>query len=267
MSPYSSNKTLAKYLTQYAEPEQALLDGLPGQWRNALIIPAYREAASFLELSKAARNKGKALLILVLNEPCSSLEAPEQNSAEWISNITESLEPASWGQDMLSLHGNILLVNRTGSLAIPDKQGVGLARKIAADIACQLIASGHIESPWIFSTDADTTLPEDYFAVQQQADDSSSLSNSGSTASKDRTGITFAFEHTAPDNGEVFWPHQLYDWHMRYYVAGLAFAGSHYAYHSIGSCLAMHHIAYAQARGFPKRSGGEDFYMLNKLSP
>jgi hypothetical protein len=49
-------------------------------------------------------------------------------------------------------------------------------------------------------------------------------------------------------------------------VAGLRFAGSPYAFHTIGSTLAIHATAYARVRGFPKRLAAEDFYLLNKLA-
>lgn len=53
---------------------------------------------------------------------------------------------------------------------------------------------------------------------------------------------------------------------MRQYVRGLRAAGSPYAYHALGSALAVDGTAYAQVRGFPKRNGGEDFYLLNKVA-
>ncbi|MEZ5449944.1 MAG: hypothetical protein R3E89_13545 [Thiolinea sp.] len=57
-----------------------------------------------------------------------------------------------------------------------------------------------------------------------------------------------------------------YEQALRYYVAGLQYAGSPYAYHSIGSTLLFRASAYAQVRGFPKRAAGEDFHLLNKLA-
>jgi hypothetical protein len=59
---------------------------------------------------------------------------------------------------------------------------------------------------------------------------------------------------------------QLYELSLRYYVAGLRFARSPYAFHTIGSALAVNARHYAQVRGFPKRDAGEDFYLLNKLA-
>ena len=49
-------------------------------------------------------------------------------------------------------------------------------------------------------------------------------------------------------------------------MTGLGFAGSKYAFHSIGSTLALRASAYAQVRGFPRRTAAEDFYLLNKIA-
>src|SRR5262249_8247103 len=47
---------------------------------------------------------------------------------------------------------------------------------------------------------------------------------------------------------------------------GLAFAGSPYAHHTIGSTIATRAGAYVRVRGFPKRDAGEEFYLLSKLA-
>jgi hypothetical protein len=49
-------------------------------------------------------------------------------------------------------------------------------------------------------------------------------------------------------------------------VLGLREAHSPYAYHSIGSTLAIHAETYAVVRGVPRRNAGEDFYLLNKAA-
>jgi hypothetical protein len=57
----------------------------------------------------------------------------------------------------------------------------------------------------------------------------------------------------------------LYEYSLHYYVAGLRWADSNYAYHTIGSTLAINYRHYCQVRGFPQRPAAEDFYLLNKL--
>ena len=57
-----------------------------------------------------------------------------------------------------------------------------------------------------------------------------------------------------------------YEQALTYYVEQLQQAGSPYAFHTLGSCIATPLSYYCHARGFPKKSGGEDFYLLNKLA-
>ena len=46
---------------------------------------------------------------------------------------------------------------------LKKKEGVGAARKIGCDIALSLIGSKKIKSQWIYSSDADATLPKKLF--------------------------------------------------------------------------------------------------------
>jgi hypothetical protein len=57
-----------------------------------------------------------------------------------------------------------------------------------------------------------------------------------------------------------------YELRLHHYVFGLAWAGSPYAFHTLGSCISIHAQHYAQVGGFPRRNGAEDFYLLNKLA-
>jgi hypothetical protein len=47
----------------------------------------------------------------------------------------------------------------------------------------------------------------------------------------------------------------------------LAYAGLPYAYHTIGSSMAVRSSAYQKQNGMNKRKAGEDFYFLQKLIP
>ena len=64
----------------------------------------------------------------------------------------------------LETNSALLVVNRF-ERPIPAKQGVGLARKIAGDIACALYQNKQLAAPYFFSSDADVTFPKDYFNV------------------------------------------------------------------------------------------------------
>jgi hypothetical protein len=76
----------------------------------------------------------------------------------------------------------------------------------------------------------------------------------------------YRFVHRPEDDTTLAQAIALYEISLRYYVLGLAYAGSPYAYHTIGSTLAVDAASYAMVRGFPKRTAGEDFYLLSKLA-
>lgn len=239
--------SLSQYLARYAEPECGLLTGLPGHWQQALVIPAYRETPDFLDQDWPENG----LVILILNRPDSDPDL------SWSLPFQARLGPTTWSEPPLSLHyidgrKPLLLVDRCdGGPPLPAKQGVGLARKIGADLACALIARGQLHEPWIGCTDADAQWPAGYWQA---------LCRQGMDAAR-----VFPFSHR-PEPGRAVWPLHCYELHMLYYVAGLRFAGSPYAWPTIGSCLAINAQHYARVRGYPKRAAGEDFYLLNKLA-
>jgi len=146
-----------------------------------------------------------------------------------------------------------VVVDRSGKHPIPSKNGVGQARKIAADVAVQLIHSGIVKQPWIFSTDADVQLPENYFEVVQAVNPT------------EVSAVCLPFEHKTDQQPWALQQH-LYDFKLYYYQAGIRFAGAAYDYIPLGSTLVVSALAYAQVRGFPMRNGAEDFYILNKLA-
>lgn len=243
-----------QYLARYAEAETVALGTLPAslRWHHALVTPAYDETPEFF----ASHTAPDRLLILVINRP----DRDTTVDTSWDTILREILGAARWQAHHLSLHcaaqsglaGDVLLIDRClFGPAIPPKYGVGLARKIGCDIACQLFHNNRLHSPWIGSSDADARLPDCY------GDTLASLPEAAAAA-------VFPFSHRADAL-----PHTVvaaYELHMLYYVAGLRYAGSPYAWPTIGSCMAINVNAYQQARGFPKRAGGEDFYLLDKLA-
>ncbi len=258
-------KSTRKYLARYAEPEAALAlehcrATASSNWQYCLVIPAYKESNAFYQrLSTTLLKQHAVLLILVINQPDSLASPHHANSALWQSLIDTSNEGQACDKLQLrsipATDSALLLIDRFNpARQIPEKQGVGLARKIGADIALALIDEGHIEQPWIYTSDADAHLPSDYF-----------LALDGDKGKTQSAAAIYPFKHHCDDSpvGRATW---LYEQRMQYYVDGLLSAGSPYAFQTIGSAIAVSASHYAQVRGFPKRSGGEDFYLLNKLA-
>ena len=258
-----------KYLKHYAEPEINALENITAVYQHCVCIPAFDESTVFIDrVIRFIKRHPASLFIIVLNQP-----SDKSNSGYRTSNNNLACQQALqnsgqsvWVNQNLQLlnyhnHSAVLVVDRfSKGLTIPANQGVGLARKIAADLALQLISQQVISCPWIYSTDADVRLPDNYFALHRQEK---------SPSGKDKTEAVAAFvahyEHISAGSNEIYQATQVYQARLNAYVDGLRYAGSAYAFHTLGSTLCINEKHYAQVRGFPKRAAGEDFYLLNKL--
>ena len=270
-----------QYLDRYAEPEARALDALRRQFGHVLTIPAYGEERELRNAlaSIPAGPLGDVLTVLVVNARVDSPQSMRDANLATLEGLR-----AAGGRGLpiaqnTVLHehprGALLLVDRaTPGRELPPRHGVGLARKIGADIALALWSDGQVASPWIHCTDADVELPAAYFEVATR--DASNISDGSSapdisrvlgasgtpgTPSAPDAALVYPFRHVDATREAL-----EYEISLRYYVAGLRFAGSPYAFHTIGSALAVHATAYARVRGFPKRLAAEDFYLLNKLA-
>jgi hypothetical protein len=248
-----------QYLARYATPEAGLAGTFRGTYGYAVVVPAYDERVELLDglTEAAATAAGRVLCIVVVNATDAatpSIHAANEGLLDDLqgrSLATTSLgtTPPAWLCALTEL--DVLVIDRaTLGNRLPDRQGVGLARRIGCDVALALRARGRLSSPWIHTTDADVRLPADYF-----------------TASDGLQGaaLTYPFWHRTDDSpdGRAL---ALYELSLRYYVAGLHWAGSSYAFHTVGSTIAVDHRAYAGVRGVPLREAGEDFYLLNKVA-
>lgn len=247
---------LAKYLSQFAEPQTQQLDAFPHRYDYVCIIPCFDETEGFLQTNASAFRAASSLLIVVINEAPAA--TPNANNLALQRFIDASLQRLWQSSNKIltlyssGVHSHLLCVDAfSPGRQLPLRQGVGLARKIGADIACQLYFSGKIARPWVFTTDADVELPADYFTATANVEDAAAL--------------VFPYRHSRPKDPRQALAIHLYDYSLRYYAAGLQWAGSPYAFQTVGSTLAIHAEHYAKVRGFPKRSAGEDFYLLNKL--
>ncbi len=243
-----------RYLKHYLEKD---LPKAPraSQWSHCIIIPVYQESAHVLQHWLEQQFDGVNLLVIfVINRPVGS--ASDANHA--FRAATRAHESLSCSEHIRLLHhaekNDVLIIDldlRQGSLAASE--GVGLARKIGCDLAFAWQSTGHISDTVLCSTDADATLPTDYFSRIPATADTVAI-------------FTFPFIHVSQSNSDVHVATLWYEMWLHHYVLGLEYARSPYTYHSLGSCLAISSECYAQVGGFPKRAGGEDFYLLNKAN-
>jgi hypothetical protein len=255
-------KAERKYLESYAEPEARFSRHLAGATLgNALVIPAYGEARGLQRVlaSLPAPPRGALLTIVVINaradsppevhasneKTCAQLLARQGPGAE--------VEPGIWRLE--HERGPLVLIERASEgRFLPARQGVGLARKIGADLALAVAAEHGLRSDWIHCTDADARLPASYFEC--------------APTDGECVALTYPFRHVHFDGDRDEAPSDValeYEISLRYHVLGLRYATSPYAFHTIGSTIAFRPGAYARVRGFPRRMAAEDFHLLAKL--
>jgi hypothetical protein len=253
----SDSIALKRYLSRHIEPGLPAAPGPRGRWQQVLVIPAYDESPQLSERLQSLRAPQQLLVILVLNRPQSCpLSDANRSLRRALELLPQHLQVLPHGYRLAALNsGTDLLVCDLDLLQtrISDAFGVGLARKIGCDLALKWLAEGSIESEWICSSDADAQLPTDYFQTLKNC-------------TRDAPAAVFPFVHQPGPDDLCNRATLLYELRLHHYVLGLEYAHSPYAYHTMGSCLAVRPEAYAQVRGFPKRAAAEDFYLLGKLA-
>ncbi len=248
---------LRRYLQRHAEPDlPAHTFGRP-YWHRVLVVPAYREEPSLLRrLARVPASEGSTLIILAVNRPES--DSDTLANAALRDALTQAGLPLAMRGSVqvhcLNAHTDLYLYDMEllrGTT--PRSQGIGLVRKTACDLALQWMTGGGISGHWLCSTDADALLPQDYFAQLH-------------SAPPDAVAAVFPFRHVPDMNDACNAATALYELRLHQYVLGLEYAGSPYAFHTLGSAMAVKFGAYTHAHGFPRRAGAEDFYLLNKLA-
>jgi hypothetical protein len=252
---------VAQYLSRYASPEVQIAEAVVERYRSVLVVPAFREAPGLLDQYRAALDTapGRVLVIVVVNAaaPLAASSWPVHRELLLHLRGPRGMQLSSAPPAWLARHEgfDVLSIDRAHpETCLPERQGVGLARRIGCDLALALHAAGRVEVPFLYCTDADAELPSGYFDEPLSATPGS------------HSAITFAYWHVPGGDAAIDAATAVYELGLRYYVAGLAHAGSPFAFHALGSAMAVEASAYAAVRGFPKRLAGEDFYLLDKLA-
>ena len=259
------NRAIWKYLEQHAEWEAQSAAGVevaPGGsafsldriFDHVVVIPCYGEGRTVLSTLQSLGSKtgGSLLVVLVLNAR-ESASADKHRANEETRSVVAELDVGSESGPSRDLPTVFLVDRAAPGRFLPEKEGVGLARKIGCDLALAWIARGLVRSPWICSTDADAILPADYLERLP-------------APSKSLAAVLYPFRHRPERSENAARAILLYECFLRYQRLGLRTAGSPYGFHTIGSTICVSAQAYAEVRGVPRRMAGEDFYFLNKLA-
>lgn len=262
---------LSQYLTRHAEPTAnavlALCARMP-RYASSAVLVAFDEASTTVQrlLERGGECRfGPVLLIVVVNEPTTARPEQRQRNRLLLSTLKASGSTAAvsddgaltWVSGRAGLGVDLLIVDAcTSTLRLGDKEGVGRARKLGFDAALSLHRSGNLSGSYCGSLDADVQVAPNYWDVLCQHSDGA-LPRYGA--------LLFDYEHVPSGRELVDRTMQGVELHFRCFVLGLAHAGSPWAYHALGSALAVSLPHYAIVRGVPNRLAGEDFYLLQKL--
>jgi hypothetical protein len=246
-------KILGKYLARHPLKYGSL--SLISDVDMMVVIPAYKEEGFLFDTLNALyacdQPKGKVGVVAVFN-------ASEKDGADVV-------ERQQWCAqrvrvELATLAPEWMVVEVMEAYRLPVKHfGAGLARKIGMDAAAQLFFREDQAEGIMVTLDADTGVRMDYFTAIEHW-----FKNPA------RLGANIYFEH--PLEGKLFAPEVYegivkYELHLRYYMQAHRYAGFPYAFHSMGSAMAMRAVSYARAGGMPRKQAGEDFYFLQKLIP
>ncbi|MCX7861769.1 MAG: hypothetical protein N2449_02100 [Bacteroidales bacterium] len=143
---------------------------------------------------------------------------------------------------------------------IPKKYaGVGHARKIGMDESIRRFIKVANDKGIICSLDVDCKVEKNYF---QEIEYLFSFCKA--------KACSIRFEHAIEGDefsANVYDAIVKYELYLHYHLLALKYAGHPFAYHTIGSAMAVRADVYAMQGGMNQRQAGEDFYFLQKIIP
>jgi len=256
---------VVKYLDKYQIKGHELLWNRNNSTSSAVVIPAIKEFNNIRGLLKSLTEADPAffsntLFIFVINNtPSSDAHIKNDNfkSIELLENIIDKIPADNLIKEVINSGLNIGFIDSsTPGKEFSEKDGgVGLARKTGMDEALKIF-NYKIKGPkLLICLDADCTVEHNYLNEIHSA-----------FLGKKVNAASVYFEHNIKDNEETDRAITIYEIFLRYYVLGLRYAGSYYAFHTIGSAMVCDHSTYIKVEGMNKKKAAEDFYFLEKIS-
>ena len=234
----------------------------PLTWRSSshiemiVVVPAiseYENVKRLLASLLAADNKyaDKILILFVVNNLKSSGDEVKVENQKTIEYLRVKLSDGSFCNSFCLGY----IDTATPGNELDEKNGgVGLARKIGLDAALTLFDYESTKKNILVCLDADCTVSQNYFTEIYEGLNKRNLS-----------AAVASFQHSLADetNREAILCYEIF---LRYYVLSLRFAGSPYAFHTIGSTMVCDVDSYIKVEGMNKQKAAEDFYFLEKLA-
>lgn len=242
---------ISAYLNKRASGTWQIENDYKKYFQYIIVVPAIAERDTLPKLIKSLEKNDKlelhnTLLLIVVNNSVSSSDEVKNDNQKTLAYLKK-----------IKSKVNISFVDAASSgKEMDDKNGgVGLARKIGMDLALTKFDYLSINKNIMICTDADCIVDSDYI---------SEISQEFNRNNFEAAVVNFAHDISGRD--EETKAIICYEIFLRYYVLGLSFAKSDYAFHTIGSTMLCTPDAYVKVEGMNKRKAAEDFYFLEKLA-
>jgi hypothetical protein len=253
------------YLKKYASKKWSIEPESGELYKNIIVIPSIAEHENLKKcvLSLADNDKkyfNSTLVIIVVNNTPGALEDIKDNNRQTIEFLTNIINGNKNDKAALKIRSsglNIAFINAAGTgLELSEKEGgVGLARKTGMDLSLTKFNYSIPGKNIIVCLDADCTVSKNYITEI-----------TGYFNKYFVSAASINFEHPVNGEGKETEAVICYEIFLRYYVAGLLYASSPYAFQTIGSAMVCDAESYIKNEGMNKKKAAEDFYFLEKLS-
>jgi hypothetical protein len=239
------------YFQRYAYPKRFITNPIKENTFVCVVIPVYKEynlLPTLDTLIECDKTQLPVEIIFVINHPDNAEQKIKEQSQKTVRLIEEYIEN----------HETELTFHVIKAFELPSKNaGVGLARKIGMDEAAYRLNSINQDGV-ILCFDADSLCETNYLKEIE----SHFLENPKCN------GASIHYEHPlyfedGTENEAII----LYELHLRYYIQSLKYTGYPFAFHTIGSSMAVRSSVYQKQGGMNQRKAGEDFYFLHKIIP
>ncbi len=255
---------VVKYLKKYGLNHHELILPNESKYEAVVVIPALGEYKNIKKLLTSLLKNSpeyfdKFLFLFVVNNTLDiSSDIIENNakSIEFLERIINGTPKNEFDEKLISSGLNFGLIDASSvGKELPQKTGgVGLARKIGMDFALTVFDYDAHGKRFLVCLDSDCTVEKNYLSAIYNSVNEENIS----------AGYV-RFEHPVDINpfSEAI---ILYEIFLRYYVLGLKFARSPYAFYTIGSTMISDYDAYISVEGMNKKKAAEDFYFMEKLA-
>jgi hypothetical protein len=256
---------IVAYLNKYSLKEYEIEWQIKSGIKNAIVIPSIAEYENIkILLSSLIRNDSKyfdsSLVLFAINNSHNSnpeVKANNKKTLDFLRSIIFNNSNSEYVNDLKQSGLMVGLIDAASKDKELDEKhsGVGLARKIGMDLALTIFDYKQMSKKLIICLDADCTIKQNY------------LTTIVSDFNKyNYSAAVIDFAHTIDGNDKESSAIIPYETFIRYYVEGLKYSGSQYAFHTIGSATVCDVDAYIKSGGMNKRKAAEDFYFLEKIA-